>query len=93
MAISHEVVTLSDSVNTIVTVSGIEAGISLTISIQNIDATAIVYVGDSTVSSTSYGIKLNPGQAVSFDSLPKKDEIYAISSVNESKVAVIRLAR
>jgi hypothetical protein len=59
------------------------------ITIQNIHASAYVYVGGEGVASSSYGYRLNPGTAISFE-LPGKDAMYAISDTNNSQVAVIK---
>jgi hypothetical protein len=59
------------------------------ITIQNVDASAYVYVGGEGVTTSSYGYRLNAGSAISFE-LPGKDALYAISDTNSSQVAVIK---
>ena len=59
------------------------------ITIQNVHASAIVYIGGAGVSSSSYGYRLLPGTAISFE-LPGKDSLYAISGTNGTQVAVMR---
>ena len=85
---THEHVTLSDSAATLVTTPGIHSGADVTI--QNIDETAIVYVGGSGVTASNYGFKLSPGTAISFE-LPPKDAIFCISDTDTSKVAVLQI--
>jgi hypothetical protein len=59
------------------------------ITIQNIHASAYVYIGGEGVTSSSYGYRLSPNTAISFE-LPGKDALYAISGTNGSQVAVIK---
>jgi hypothetical protein len=59
------------------------------ITIQNIHESAYVYIGGEGVTSLSYGYRLAPGAAWSIE-LPSRDSLYAISSVNDSKVAVLK---
>jgi hypothetical protein len=55
-------------------------------SIQNTHASAYAYLGTSTVSSTSYGHKLYPGQTFSI-TLAAYDDLYAVGD-SGSTVAV-----
>jgi hypothetical protein len=85
----HAIVTLSDTTPTLVSQPGkVFLGEDLTI--QNIDGSAEVFVGGPDVSATSYGFKLAPGGAISFE-VPARDKIYVISDTDESEVAVLRL--
>jgi hypothetical protein len=59
------------------------------ITIQNIHASAYVYLGGEGVTTSSYGYRLNPGTAISFE-LPGKDSLYAITATSGSQVAVIK---
>jgi hypothetical protein len=59
------------------------------ITIQNVDNEAYVYLGGEGVTTSSYGYRLNPGTAISFE-LPGKDAMYAITDTNSSQVAVIK---
>lgn len=58
--------------------------------IQNVDDTAIVYIGGSTVTASSYGFKLDPGAGFSVELNPN-DRLYAISDTNESNAALLRV--
>jgi hypothetical protein len=60
-----------------------------TISVQNTDASAPIYIGNASVTSSNYGIKLAAGQIWSADLAPN-DEIYAVGT---STVAVLILER
>ena len=50
-----------------------------TVSIQNTSASAILYLGGETVSSSSYGVKLSPEQIWSAD-LGAHDKLYAVGT-------------
>ena len=60
-----------------------------TISVQNTDASVPVYIGNASVTSSSYGIKLSAGQIWSAD-LARDHKIYAVGT---STVAVLILER
>ena len=60
-----------------------------TISVQNTDVAAPVYIGNESVTSSNYGIKLTAGQIWSAD-LGADDKIYAVGTAS---VAVMILER
>jgi hypothetical protein len=60
-----------------------------TISVQNTDASAPIYIGNASVTSSNYGIKLAAGQIWSADLAPN-DQVYAVGT---STVAVLILER
>jgi hypothetical protein len=60
-----------------------------TISIQNTDASATVYLGGDQVSSSSYGVKLSAGQMWSAD-LGPYDKIYATGTAGISVLILER---
>jgi hypothetical protein len=94
MALNHQNYTLSSTTTTLITVdSGNLALPAIDMSIQNVSSTAFVYVGNSSVSTTNYGLRIAPGAVLSIDQVMWKDEIYAISDTNGSAIAVIRLDR
>ena len=84
---THALTTLSSSAATRLTPNGVHSGMDITI--QNIHASAYVYVGGEGVTSSSYGYRLDPNTAISFE-LPGKDALYAITGTNGSQVAVIK---
>ena len=57
--------------------------------IQNVDATAIVYLGGQNVTSVAYGYKLIAGASVNLPFLGINDALWAISS-SASSVAVLQ---
>jgi len=83
----HIKITLSDSAATALTPSGTHSGMDITI--QNLDSSAYVYVGGEGVTTSSFGYRLSPGAAISFE-LPGKDALYAISDTDESEIAVLK---
>ena len=85
----HSLITLSNSEPTVVSTAGVHSGEDITI--QNVDSEAVVYLGGSNVSSTNYGFVLNPGAAWSVE-LPARDNIFAISGTDGSKVAVLKVS-
>jgi hypothetical protein len=84
---SHALTTLSSSAATRLTPNGVHSGMDITI--QNIHASAYVYIGGEGVTASSYGYRLSPNTAISFE-LPGKDALYAITGTNGSQVAVIK---
>jgi hypothetical protein len=84
---THSLTPLSSSTATRLTPAGVHSGMDITI--QNIHASAYVYVGGEGVTTSAYGYRLNPGSAISFE-LPGKDALYAITDTNSSQVAVIK---
>ena len=84
----HAVTTLSSTAATRLTPSGTHSGMDITI--QNVHASAIVYLGGEGVTSSSYGYRLAPGAAWSVE-LASKDALYATTSTNGSTVALMIL--
>ena len=84
---THALTTLSNTTATRLTPNGIHSGLDLTI--QNVHASAIVYIGGEDVTSTDYGYRLDPATAWSIE-LSGVDAIYAITDTNGSKVAVLK---
>jgi len=85
----HSLITLSSTQPTRVSSRAPHSGEDITI--QNVDPEAVVYIGNENVSTTSYGFVLNPGAAWSVE-LPPKNDIFAISGTNGSKVAVLKVS-
>ena len=83
----HALTTLSSTSATRLTPNGLHSGMDITI--QNTDEAAYVYLGGEGVTSSDYGYRLAPSSAWSVE-LPGQDALYAISSVNNSKVAILK---
>lgn len=82
-------VSLSTSTPILLSPYGTHSGLDFTM--QNVNASGYVYLGTSTVSSTNYGFRLYPNQAISIE-LNGRDSIYAIASASDMKVAVLSVA-
>lgn len=83
----HALVTLDSTSATRLTPNGIHSGMDVTI--QNIHASAYVYVGGEGVTASDYGYRIAPGSAFSVE-LPGLDALYAITNVNGSAIAVLK---
>jgi hypothetical protein len=91
MAISHARVAVNSS--TAVAVTDVSDTYNqVTVSVQNL-GTGVAYLGGAGVTSTSYGISIVAGGAVTVDNLPSKDELYVIHQDASAYVAVIRVSR
>jgi hypothetical protein len=88
MAVTHNLVTLNNSTQTAVSVTGDHSGRDITI--QNISDTATIYIGGDGVSTSNYGYRILPGAAWSVE-LRFGEVIYAVSSASSSQAAVIQL--
>lgn len=83
----HAHTTLSNTTATRLSPNGLHSGMDITI--QNIHESAYVYVGGEGVTASDYGYRITPGAAFSIE-LPGQDALYAISTVNSSKVAILQ---
>jgi hypothetical protein len=59
------------------------------ITIQNLESEAYVYIGGEGVTTSSYGYRLAPASAISFE-LPGRNPLYAVSNTNGAQVAVLK---
>jgi hypothetical protein len=59
------------------------------ITVQNIHATAYVYLGAEDVTSSNYGYRIAPNSAWSIE-LPGKNALFAITNTNGSQVAILK---
>lgn len=82
----HSVITLSDSTATRLTPNGIHSGMDITI--QNINAAGYIYIGGEGLTSSSFGYRIAPDHAISFE-LPGRDFLYALASEDAMNIAVI----
>lgn len=83
----HALTTLSNTGATRITPNGIHSGMDITL--QNVNATAYVYIGGENVSTTNYGYRIAPDNAWSIE-LPGQDALYAISDTNGAFVAMLQ---
>ena len=85
---THSITTLSNTTVTRLTPNGIHSGMDITI--QNVNASGVVYLGgDSTVSSSNFGFRLSADHAISFE-LNGKDALFAIAENNGAQIAVFK---
>jgi len=85
----HSLITLSNTSATRLTPNGTHSGMDITL--QNVNASGYIYVGgNNEISDTDYGFRIMPNHSISFE-LPGKDELYAISSTDNMKLAVIKI--
>ena len=83
----HAHTTLSNTTATRLSPNGLHSGMDITI--QNIHESAYVYIGGEGVTVSDYGYRIAPGAAFSIE-LPGTNALYAISTVNSSKVAILQ---
>jgi len=83
----HALVTLDSTTATRLTPNGMHSGMDITI--QNIHASAYVYIGAEGVTASDYGYRIAPGSAFSVE-LPGPNALYAITTVNGSAIAVLK---
>ena len=84
---THNLITLSSSTATRLTPNGTHSGFDITL--QNVHASAYIYIGGEGVTSSNYGYRIAPGHAISWE-LPGTDALYAITDTNNSKIAVLK---
>lgn len=83
----HSIYGLSDSTAIRLTPEGTHSGMDITI--QNIDSAAYVYIGAEGVTTSNFGYRIAPGNAISFE-LHGRDALYAITDTDESEIAVLK---
>lgn len=83
---THILRSLSNTEATRLTPNGTHAGMDITL--QSVNSDGYIYVGGEGVSSTNYGFRIMPNHSISFE-LPGNDALYAISSINDLKLAVL----
>ena len=84
----HQIFTLSDSATTRLTPLGTHSGMDITV--QNVNSSGYIYIGGENVSSSSYGFRILPNHAISFE-LAGEDSLFAIASVDDLNIAVIKI--
>jgi hypothetical protein len=84
----HSLKTLSNSTSTRLTPNGIHSGMDITL--QNVNTSGYIYVGGEGVTALDYGFRIMPNHSISFE-LPEKNVLYAISEINNAKLAMIHI--
>ena len=88
MATSHNIYTVGSSTAVQVSPNNTHSGVDITI--QNINASGYIYVGNENVTTSSYGFRILPNHSISFE-LASPDALYAIGSTGGLSVAVITI--
>jgi hypothetical protein len=83
---NHRIYTLNTESATRVTPAGKHSGMDITI--QNLEPDITVFVGGNGVTNTSFGYRLSPGAAISFE-LPGSDALYVATETNGAQIAVL----
>lgn len=83
----HALTTLSDTNAVRLSPVGIHSGVDITL--QNVNATAYIYVGNENVTTSNYGFRIMPNHSISWE-LSGSDAIYAVSNIDGSTVAVLQ---
>ena len=83
---THALVSLNTSTETRLSPNGVHSGIN--ISIQNVNESGYLYLGGQGVTTSSYGFRVSPGSAISFE-LDGNDGMYAVSQTNDLLAATI----
>ena len=93
MTLSHTLVTLNQTAQilTIPAVSEAPYADELVISIQNLHSSHFVFLGDSTVTTSSYGFRIDPAQTFTIVLSPF-DELYAVTDTGTTQVAIIKVS-
>lgn len=86
---SHNIYTLNDSSATLLSPPNTHSGVDITI--QNLSDTGFVYIGSEEVTVLSFGYRLSPGHAMSFE-LSGKDSLYAVASHSGMRVSVLNVS-
>lgn len=94
MALTHQLVTLN-ATPTLLTVAFAnepEYSKELIILVENMDQSKHALLGSSNVSTSSYGIRLDPGERIQL-SLSPWDELYGVASTGTLSVGVVRIQK
>lgn len=85
---THAIVTLSNTTPTQVSPNGTHSGVDITV--QNINESGFVYVGGAGITTSSYGYRIDPSSAISFE-LPGYDALFLVASESDLQAAVITM--
>lgn len=93
MALTHQLITLNQTAQLLTIPAASEAPYAqeLIVSIQNLHSSHFVFLGDSTVTTSSYGFRIDPDQTFTIVLSPN-DELYAVTDTGTSQVAIIKVA-
>lgn len=84
----HAITPISHTSATRLTPLGSHSGMDITI--QNINSTGYLYIGGEGVTEATYGYRISPNNAISFE-LPGNDSLYAIASASGMVAAIMQI--
>jgi hypothetical protein len=84
----HNLYTVSNTTSTKLTEAGVHSGKDITL--QNANDSGIIYIGAEGVTSSSFGYRLLPNHAISFE-LSGEDSLYAIADTNNLLLASLAI--
>ena len=87
MATQHNLYTVG---TTAIPISESNIGSGRDFTIQNANDTGYIYIGGNGVTSTSYGYRILPNHAISFE-LDRQDELFAVASQAGMSLAVLSI--
>ena len=93
MSIQHSIIEVNSSTPVLLTDEPNDNDFylrKLNISIQNLDSSNYLFIGNATVSNSSFGVRLDPAEVFSIDLSPA-DELYAISDSGTFDVAILKV--
>lgn len=85
---THRILSVGNTAAVRVTPNGLHSGMDITI--QNLNESGNVYVGGDGTTTTSYGYRITPGGAISFE-LAGSDDIFVVAEEADSQVAVLEI--
>ncbi len=85
---THQLHTISNTVATRLTETGVHSGKDITL--QNANDSGIIYIGAEGVASSNFGYRLLPNHAISFE-LSGEDSLYAIADTNNLLLASLSI--
>ena len=92
--VRHYQLSLADDGTTLLlTDFGDQVNFGVSFTVQNIDTSAIVYIGSTGVTEENYGIRLAPGAIASFEDMPRYPGLYARTDTDGSAVAILRVSK
>jgi hypothetical protein len=93
LSIEHKIIEINSSTPTLLTDEPNDNDFYLrkiNVSIQNLDSEHYVFIGDSTTSNSSYGIRIDPAEVFSID-LSSTDELFAVSDTGTFNICVLKV--
>jgi len=87
VATQHNLYTVG---STAIEIMNTHTGSGRDITLQNVNSSGYIYIGNKDVTTTNYGYRLMPNHAISFE-LESDDEIWVVGSTSNLKLAFISI--